>query len=228
MLRTKIIATAVAGVALVLSQVAYADSITDYIRFEAGIGAGLASDIGDGVWVQKGSPDNHEKLTFPALEAGLTGPIWSSGPWDVRWHADYAYLGEQSASVEGVPDDSYNSSTHQDIGTPTRYSPFSGHGHVQGVPLTLDVGYTYRGWRFGAEAGAWVYWQTWHESLYNLSNQWQDLSHKTVAQVSYVVGASVERGNLSLSYRYYGMSAKWNPFPGLATGAHVLMLRCRF
>lgn len=217
-----------AGMALALSSAAHADSITDYIRFEAGFGFGVAKDMGDGVWVQQGSPDNRENLTFPAALAGFSGPIYQRGAWDVRWHADYAYLGEQRASVMGVPDDSYNPSTHQDIGTPTRYSPFSGHGHVQGIPLTLDVGYTYRGWRFGAEAGAWVYWQTWHESLYNLDDQWQDLSHKTVAQLGYVVGASVERGSFSLSYRYYGMSQRWNPYPGLATGAHVAMLRYRF
>jgi hypothetical protein len=209
---------------------AHADSIADYIQFEAGVGFGVASDVGDGVWVQQGSPDNHVKLTFPALLAGATGPIWSSGRWDARWHLDYAYLGEQRASVMGVPDDAYNPQTHQDIAAnmPPRYSPFNGHGHVQGIPLTLDVGYTYSGWRLGAEAGAWVYWQTWHESLYNLANQWQDLSHKTVAQVGYVIGASVERGNFGLSYRYYNINQRWNPYPGLATGAHVLMATYRF
>lgn len=209
---------------------AHADSITDYIHFEAGIGFGLAKDMPDGVWQQQGSPDNHVKLTFPALLAGATGSIWTRGRWDVRWHADYAYLGEQRASVMGVPDAAYNPQTHQDItkNMPPRYSPFNGHGHMQGVPLTLDVGYTYRGWRLGAEAGAWVYWQTWHESLYNLDNQWQDLSHKTVPQIGYVVGASIARGPVSLSYRYYQVSQRWNPYPGLATGAHVLMATYRY
>ncbi|WP_321905110.1 hypothetical protein [Paraburkholderia tropica] len=224
------ITAAAVGVALVLTTApAHADSITDYIKFEAGVGFGIAKDMGDGTWIQDGSPDNREKLTFPAVLAGFTGPIWSRGSWDLRWHAGYTYLGEQRASVMGVPDDQYNPRTHQivDYGG-ERYSPFNGHGHVQGIPVTLDVGYSYRGWRFGAEAGAWVYWQTWHESLYDLAGQWDDLSHKTVAQLGYVVGASVERGALSLSYRYYGMSAKWNPQPGLVTGAHVVMLRYGF
>lgn len=208
---------------------AHADGITDYVQFEAGLGFGVASDMGDGVWVQDGSPDNHEKLTFPAVLAGFTGPVWTRGPWDVRWHLGYTYLGEQSASVEGVPDDQYNPNTHQIVGYDgERYSPFNGHGHLQGIPATLDVGYTYRGWRFGAEAGAWVYWQTWHESLYNLADEWQDLSHKTVAQVGFVAGASIAHGPFSLSYRYYNVSQKWNPYPGLATGAHVLMAKYRF
>lgn len=208
---------------------ARADSITDYIHLEAGLGFGVASDMGDGTWIQQGSPDNHEKLTFPAVLAGFTGPIWANDPWDVRWHIGYTYLGEQRASVMGVPDDQYNPKTHSIVGYEgERYSPFSGHGHVQGIPVTLDVGYTYRGWRFGAEAGAWVYWQTWHESLYNLAGEWQDLSHKTVAQVGFVAGASVSRGPFSLSYRYYQISQKWNPYPGLATGSHVLMATYRF
>lgn len=198
-----------------------------FFEIEAGIGFGVAKDMGNGTWIQDGLPDNHEKLTFPAVEIGFTGTTWASGPWDVRYHLDYAYLGEQSASVDGVPDDQYNPRTEQIVNMPAgeRLSPFNGHGHVQGIPLTLDFGYTYRDWRLGVEAGPWVYWQTWHESLYDLGNNWDNLSHRTVAQVGYVVGASVERGPLSLSYRYYSVSQRWNPYPGLVTGAHVLMLK---
>jgi hypothetical protein len=223
-------AAAVVAAAGCVAIPAHADSITDYVHLELGAGFGIAKDMGDGVWVQQGSPDNHEKLTFPAVLAGLTGTAYERGDWSVRWHAGYVYLGEQRASVMGVPDAAYDPHTHQDITAdlPPRYSPFNGHGHVQGVPLTLDVGYTYRGWRLGAEAGAWVYWQTWHESLYDLAGQWDNLSHKTVAQVGWVAGASVEHGPFSLSYRYYNISQKWNPYPGLATGAHVIMARYRF
>jgi hypothetical protein len=218
------------AVAMALASTAHADSVSDYIHFEAGLGFGLAKDMGNGTWVQDGLPDNREKLTFPAIEAGFTGILWQRENWDVRYHLDYVYLGEQSASVDGVPDDQYNPQTQQVVNMPTgeRLSPFNGHGHIQGVPLTLDVGYTYCGWRLGAEAGPWVYWQTWHESLYNLANQWQNLSHRTVAQVGYVVGASVERGPVSLSYRYYSVSQKWNPQPGLVTGMHVFMVTYKF
>lgn len=217
----------VAGMALAL-MVTHA-SAEDFLHAEIGLGFGVAHDMGNGTWIQDGLPDNHEKLTFPAVQAGITGTIYQRGAWDLRYHVSYVYLGEQSASVMGVPDDQYNPKTHQ-VNMPAgeRYSPFNGHGHVQGVPLTLDVGYTWRGWRFGAEAGAWAYFQTWHESLYNLANEWQDLSHKTTMQIGYVVGASVERGPFSLSYRYYSMKAEWNPYPALATGSHVLMARYRF
>ena len=220
------IAAFAVGAALALSiSSAKAES---WFHFEAGIGAAHISDMGDGVWVQQGAPGNHEKKTSLALMAGVTGQIYAHGNWDLRYHADYVYLGEYSASVLGVPDDQYDPRAHQIVHfAGERYSPFNGHGHAQGVPLTLDVGYTTHGWRFGAEAGPWVYWQTWHESLYDLADQWDNLSHRSVAQVGFVAGASVERGPLSLSYRYYQISQRWDPYPGLATGAHVLALRYR-
>ncbi|CAH2911476.1 MAG: hypothetical protein CPSOU_1997 [uncultured Paraburkholderia sp.] len=199
-----------------------------WFQFEAGIGATHIKDMGDGTWIQEGARSNHENKNSPALMAGFTGQLYASGNWDVRYHADYVYIGKFSASVDGVPDE-YDPVKHKIVDYKgERFSPFDGQGHVQGVPLTLDVGYTYRGWRVAAEAGAWVYWQTWHESLYDLSGQWCDLSHKTHAQVGYVVGARVERGPMSLSYRYYSIKQSWNPYPGLATGAHVLMATYRF
>lgn len=216
------------AVAVALASVgAHAES---FFQIEAGIGASHIKDMGDGTWIQQGAPGNTERKNTLATMIGLTGTVYQHGAWDVRYHADYVYIGGFRAAVDGVPDEYYDPKLHivHDLPQGMRYSPFSGQGHVQGVPLTLDAGYTYRGWRMGVEGGAWVYWQTWHESLYDLAGQWDDLSHKTVAQVGYVVGANVSRGNFGLSYRYYGMSAKWNPYPGLATGAHVLMATYKF
>ena len=211
---------------LLLPVAAHAES---FFQIEAGIGASVIKDMGDGTWIQEGSPNNRERKTTPALMAGFTGELYRHGDFDVRYHLDYAYMGEFSASVDGVPDSQYDSVHHVIVGYQgERYSPFSGHGHLQGVPATLDFGYTYKGWRFGIEGGAWTYWQTWHESLYALDNQWHDLSHKTHAQVSYVVGASVSHRNLSLSFRHYDVRQSWNPYPGLATGANVLMATYRF
>lgn len=218
-----------AALAILAAHSAHAQS---WFQFEAGIGVARIADMGDGTWIQQGAPNNHEQKTTPAFLVGVTGPIYARGALDVRWHAGYVYLGEFSASVDGVPDAYYDSVRHQVLpawrDTGARYSPFSGHGHLQGVPVTLDVGYTWRGWRIGAEAGPWLYWQTWHESLYALDNEWHDLSHKTHAQVGYVVGASATRGNLGVSYRYYGVRPSWNPYPGIATGTHVLMATYRF
>jgi hypothetical protein len=223
---------AIAVIFALASVVAHADSISDYVQFEAGIGGSHISDMGDGVWVQQGAPNNREKQTTPAFMAGFTGPLYQNGAYDVRWHLDYTYIDTYAASVDGVPDENYNPITHQVVNMQDipRLEPFNGQGHTQGVPLTLDAGYTWHGYRFGVEAGAWVYWQTWHESLYALDNEWHNLSHKTVPQLGYIIGARVERGNFALSYRYYNISQKWTDglHPGLATGAHVLMATYRF
>lgn len=223
-----IITACVAGLitSACVTQCAHAES---FFEVEAGLGASHVKDMGDGTWIQQGAPNNRERVNSPAFMVGLTGALYQGSRYDVRWHADYVYLGSVSASVDGVPDAYYDPSTHQVAsGYTGRYSPFNGQGHTQGVAVTADVGYTTHGYRIGAEAGPWVYWQTWHESLFNLDNQWQDLSHKTVAQVGYVVGANVSRGPWSVSYRYYGMKAKWNPYPGLATSAHMVTLNYRF
>lgn len=195
------------------------------VDFEVGLGGAHITDMGDGTWVQRGAPNNRERQNTPAYMLGVTGTVYDGGAWDARWHLDYTYIGKFSASVDGVPDANYDAVHHRVVNMPAgmRYSPFNGQGHVQGVPLALDLGYTWHGYRLGAEAGAWVYWQTWHESLYNLADQWQDLSHKTHAQVGWVAGANIERGPFALSYRYYSVSQSWNPYPGLASGAHVLM-----
>jgi hypothetical protein len=201
-----------------------------WFQLEAGIGASHVSDMGDGTWIQEGAKNNQEHLNSPALMAGFTGKLYQRGNVDVRYHSDYVYLGTYTASVDGVPDANYNPVTHTVHNMPAgeRYSPFNGQGHTQGVPLTLDVGYTWRGFRFGVEGGAWVYWQTWHESLYDLGNNWDHFKHDPKAQFGYVAGANVSRGNLSLSYRYYQIRPDWSTgTPGLATGAQVLMATYR-
>lgn len=205
-----------------------------WFQFKAGVGVSRITDQGDGVWIQQGAPNNHEQKTTPAFLVGLTGPLYTRGAFDARWHVDYVYLGEFSASVDGVPDEYYNPVAHQVLSTWKQtglaYSPFNGHGHLQGVPLTLDVGYTYNGWRIGVEGGPWLYWQTWHESLQGMGevDQWHDLSHKTQMQVGYVAGASVSRGNFTASYRHYSATGGGNPYPGLSSGANVIMLQYRF
>jgi hypothetical protein len=215
----------IAAALLVAAKHARAES---FFRAEVGLGIQQSRDMGDGTWYQQALPHS-EKLRSPAFMIGATGQLWSNGgAWDLRYHTDYVYFGSISASCLCVPDANYNPNTHQTVGTLPRLSPFVGFGHTQGVAATLDLGYTYHGWRFGFEAGPWVYWQTWHESLYNLANEWQNLSHKTIAQVGYVVGARVDRGSFGLSYRYYQVSQRWNPYPGLSTGTHMLMATWRF
>lgn len=193
---------------------------------EAGVGQTWSQDMGDGTWYQQGVPHS-ETLSTRAYLIGLTGSVWSRAAADVRYHADYVYFGAQRASCECVADSEYNPKTH--TASVPGYIPFNGSGHVQGFALTLDVGYTAYDLRFGAEAGPWLFWNTWHvtrtDPAYPDEN---DLSHRTVAQLGWVAGLRVERGSTSLSYRYYALPQRWNPYPGLVTGAHMLMLVHRF
>jgi len=73
-------------------------------RIQVGSGYQFSKDMGDGTWIQQGAFNNHEQTNGAALSIGLTGRIWTSGPWSVDYHLDYVYYGQQSASVDGVPD----------------------------------------------------------------------------------------------------------------------------
>lgn len=199
-----------------------------HLHVGAGVSQGVT--IGDGVWYQEGAPASAVHDRTPVVQIGVDGPVWSRGAFDVRYGLDYVFIGQQHASCSCVPDAQYDAHTHQMIDVPKdqRYSPFDGFGHVQGVTATLNLGYTHDGVRFGLEGGPAVVWTTWHESLYDLYGNWDDLSHKTRAQVSWVVGASVSDGPWSVAYRYYNLPQQWNPYPGLLRGVHTLTLNYRF
>lgn len=208
---------------LLLPALAHAGS---WFQFEAGIGVQQSQDMGDGIWYQKGVP-HHEQLRSPAFLAGATGEVWSNGGASLRYHADYVYFGRVSASCTCVTDPEYNAQTHK--ASVPGYIPFNGQGHTQGVALTLEPGYTYKGTRFALEAGPWLYWATWHVTHNDPAQPGSyNLDHKTHLQVGWVAGARIERNDLSLSYRYYTASPSWNPNPGLLTGTHMLMLTKRF
>lgn len=215
----KIAALATAFALLTAAPFAQAES---FFQFEAGIGGQISSDMGDGTWRQDGVAYSHERTYSPAVLAGFTGDY---GNW--QWHVDYVWFGQINASCVCVPDSAYN--PHMHIASESGYIPFKGFGHTQGVAMTLGYGITRNGWRYGIEAGPWIYWATWHESRidpeYPGNN---DLSHATVPQLGWVAGARIERGLYSLSYRYYSAEQRWNPYPGMVTGTHMLMFSRKF
>jgi len=198
-----------------------------WFDFEAGYGLQKSQDMGDGTWYQEGGP-YHRKLDGKAYLAGITGTVYESGPWSVNYHLDYLYYGGLGTGCTCVGDDFYDGATHSRKPGYSSTAVFNSQGHVQGVPLTLDLGYTWYGVRFSVEGGAWVYWPTWHTSVALPDGSSLDLSHKPTAQLGYVVGARIESGHTSLSYRYYRMKDKWNPNPGIVTSTQMLMLNWRF
>ena len=172
-----------------------------FFQAEVGLGGAVTRTGGDGLWYQLGVPHAVNTVT-PALMLGVGAQLWEGGAWDLQSHLDYIYMGEQSASCLCVTDAQYNNKTH--VASVPGYIPFNGHGHVQGVSLTLEPGYTWHGVRFAAEAGPWVFWNTWHVTHDDPAQPGSfNLDHKTVAQLGWVAGASVGYGDFSVKYRYY-------------------------
>ena len=200
-----------------------------YIRPELGFGWQVSKDMGDGTWYQQGSPNYTRRMNGAAYLAGVTGEVWRSGNASLRYHLDYVYYGGMNAGCECVSDADYNPQTHEirDPQSHPAMNPFHGQGHVQGVPLTLDAGYDFGPVRVGIEAGMWIYWATWHESAI-LDGVPVDASHVTVPQLGYVTGLRFDYGPASLSWRYYNVRQRWNPFPGTVTGTNMITLTYRY
>ena len=198
-----------------------------WFQVETGAGYAFTKDLGDGVWYQEGVPHS-ETLNTKAYLAGFTGQIIERVPYDLTWHLDYVYFGSQRASCMCVTDAQYNAVTH--IASVPGYIPFNSSGHIQGVSLTFEPGYTWHGLRFSVEAGPWVFWDTWHVRRIDPAQPGvDDISHRTRAQLGWVVGARIESGDSSLSYRYYNEPQDWsNGYPGIANGTHMLMFVHRF
>jgi hypothetical protein len=195
-----------------------------WFSFEAGVGVARSKDMGDGIWVQQGAPNNYEKLDTPIWLAGITGDATEH----LAWHADYVYIGTITAGCTCTANDpDYNPRTHQIIGNPTDFGQFGGQGHTQGVALTLEPNYMYKGVRLGVEAGPFLYWSTWHELAVFKSSP-VNANHRTVPQLGAVLGASVGIKDWHIAYRYFYQRQKWNPYPGLVTGTHTLMLIKKF
>jgi hypothetical protein len=203
---------------LLVPSIAYAGS---WFQFEAGAGVSLASDV-DGVWTQHNVADNHERVKTPAFVAGLTGELYAAHNWSFNYHADYTYLGTQTATCNCVSDADYAARNYG--GTAYR---FDGSGHVQGIALTLEPGYTYRGTRFAIEGGPFLFWTTWKEAAY--LDPTQHVRTPSGMRVGYVMGARIERGNLSLSYRYYThILNSTDQYPGLVRNLQTLTAVYRF
>ncbi|WP_406867206.1 hypothetical protein [Paraburkholderia fungorum] len=228
---------------------AHADSVSDYIHFEAGIGGSAYQRSPQGVWWQNGF--RHElSLTAPAFRAGLAGNIWQHGAFGIDWHADYVWLGTVHTDA-AIPTPKTNTTSghwsgpdfvgynaaNPCSGPCTNMSEFHGSGHDMGAMFTLEPHYDLYGWRLGVEAGPYVHRVTWSIDVAN----WYDsalgtfhslhVEHNPTWQVSWTVGASISRGPLSLRYNYFRNGSpltQSNPVPPGWSGAHVLMAAYRF
>ena len=198
--------------------------------FEAGVGASTFDDHGNGTWYQEGF-DHTLKLKSPALMVGLTGEATN---W-LRWHADYVYVGTVSSNALATPVDSnYNQQTHACNGSCVAMSRFVGGGNLNGVKLTLEPHFDYRGWQFGAEFGPFIYRPTWRETVYNwvpgpgVEPSTIEVKTNQSIHVGAVVGASVSYKRLSVVYNHFFATARGTQFPPIWKSADMLMLSYRF
>ncbi|MFX1675220.1 hypothetical protein PWR63_23720 [Paraburkholderia sp. A2WS-5] len=245
MLRTKMIATAVAGMALAFSSGVMADSITDYIHLELGAGVSWYSKQPDGTWYQQGMPHSLG-MSAPVLMGGFTGPIWQRESWGIDWHVDYVYLAHASAECYCTSvDANYNTQAHQRVYTypyqNLQPAKMVGNGNAQGISITIEPYYRYNGFRFGVEGGLFPYRPSWTEQVYNTQDNIMpngqpvaphNLTMETPhgIQLGEVVGVSIGRGPWSISYRHYFLPTRFDSqhSPSLLTGADVLTVRYRF
>jgi hypothetical protein len=216
---------------------ASADSITDYVHLELGAGVSRYGTQGDNTWYQQGMP-HQLGLSAPVLSAGFTGPLYTRESWGIDWHVNYVSLGHVSSDCTCTPmDQNYSTKTHQKLGLyNVPDANFVGNGNAQGISITVEPYFKYQGWRLGAEAGLYPYRPDWDVTVYNwapgpgvpTSTIHADTPHAW--QLGKVVGLSVGRGPLSLSYQHYWLPTRFDSAhsPAIWSGADVLMVKYRF
>lgn len=227
-MKTKLI---FAAVALAASSMAQADSIADYVKWEIGAGFTRYNLAEDGRWYQSGMQHNRVDASAPALSIGLTGPLYSSEKWGVDWHADYVNLGRMSSDCVCTSDENYDNKAHRMISAEgAALARFQGAGRAQGIALTIEPYYLYRSWRFGVEAGLFVYRPQWDVHMQTIApdtNGIIDPHTPNNPQIGRVVGASVGKGPWRVAYRHYFLPTKYDAthYPAIYTGADVVEVK---
>jgi hypothetical protein len=179
------------------------------IDFEAGIGASVYRDRGDGFWVQEAFPHKME-LAAPSFTLGVTGDLIQRGRFGLAFHADWAWLGMVHTQSYATPsDENYNIKEKRCNGPCWPMANFVGSGHDQGFLFTLEPFYERNGWRFAVEAGPYIHKSTWSVNVYN----WRPTEDAAPSAISVrnedrwavgrVVGASVSHKNFTLSYQHF-------------------------
>lgn len=221
---------------------ARADLIDDYVAHPFGIhvqvGIGVSkADTPDGRWAQQGIPGgSHVTTKPPTFSLGLTGSVMTRGAWGIDWHADYVNLGRFAADCSCTPqDENYNPSNHtytNKTGVPTAY--FTGEGRSQGAALTIEPYYWLYGFRFAAEAGAYIHKDSWSEDIAGWQvggvppqNLHLSDSYWSVAPV---VGVSVGYGRVSVAARHYftGLNSRNRNVPPLWNDVTTVELKVKF
>lgn len=220
---------------IALSTSAHADSISDYVHAEIGVGGSAYKKGGDSLWYQEPFPHDL-KLTAKAFTVGLTGPIYQSEHWGVDWHLDWAWLGTIHTDAMATPDDAnYSVKTKSCNGPCLPLARFKGSGHDQGFFFAIEPHYDVGSWRFGIEGGPYLHHVTWTEDVTD-DRRWSNVpinlhvAYSSGWTLSYMLGASVSYKSVSLVYQYFASAGnRSDPFvPIWQGGTHMLSFRYKF
>jgi len=211
-------------------------------RVEVGAGIAQSNTHGDGTWYQEGF-QHSLSLRSPAFLLGVTGDLTPN----LAWHVDAVSLGSYSVDSWDTPvDANYNPSTPTHCnGACLPLVHVIGSGSVYGIAATLQA-HTRGAWQFGAQAGPFVYHESWNLAVPNWTAatgaegnvQWHSsngalYSGQSQWALGYTVGATLTHGPLTLALSYYadGHGFKGHgadPWPPLWKGQTVLMILYTF
>lgn len=204
------------------------------VDIEVGAGVAHYTTRGNMMWYQEGFPHKLD-LNAPTLELGLSDNFIQYGRWGVKWRASYVYLGNVHSDAWATPVDSnYNPQTKSCNGECYHMSRYVGNGHNQGIRLTLEPNYTFNGWKFGVEGGAYIYRPTWNATIYDVPPckgcEGQTLHSRSPHNIQFapVIGASISHGPFSVSYMHYFNKTRNDPGYAIWKHTDTVTLRYRF
>lgn len=207
------------------------------VHFELATGVSTYKTAENGRWYQEGMPYSLD-LRAPMISAGFTGPLYSRGAWGVDWHVNYVNLGHMSSDCTCTPrDDNYDFVAKKKLNLyDVQDARYVGNGNAQGVALTVEPYWMHKSWRFGFEIGPFIHRAAFDEAVYG----WQihpgvtpqDLYVSTPRRfdLGAVLGFSIGRGPLRLSYKRYFMPNRYQKpeYPAIWRGADVIELKYVF
>lgn len=222
-------------IALTLTPIfAHADS---WLHFEGDLGESHYTGSGSGTYYEDGARYPHT-LNFNrvAFEVGVTGPIFTQPNYGVNWHADYVYLGRESFDGQVNSDDANFSATSKS-GCNGECAPTEhmwGGGSVTGISLPIEPYYLYRGVRFSALLGPFIYRPTMSlsftvPSFTVPSGTTFNFNSPNSIRISLMYGFQVTYKNVFVRYEHFtDRSAGGVSNPGIQTSTDLLSLGYTF
>lgn len=181
------------------------------MHVEVGAGVSRALTNGDGTWYQDAFPHTLNLNSLSGM-VGITGDVTEH----FAYHLDGVWLGRFGENSQDTPNDGNYRKGVGCVGKCLPMANYIGSGWIAGIAPTIEWHTTGR-WRFGVEAGPWLYRETWRESVPNWYPSRMISPQVFVPtgaprpvmidsgqyRVSYVLGVSLERGSWGLRLRYF-------------------------